>query len=149
MKSKTSIKLPLSPEEKLRLRGNKLKIDELAGLAPDEIAVLLNCTSQRAKEILALAEFQSMPSVGIRFAEDLVSMGYFTINELKGKDGAELTNEFEMLKGCRIDPCVEDQFRLVVHFAEHKDHSKNWWDFTNERKKYRQQNGYPSTRPPK
>jgi hypothetical protein len=27
------------------------------------------------------------------------------------------------------------------------DYSKKWWDFTEERKKYRLENGYPDSRP--
>ena len=100
-------------------------------------------------EIYAHVEFQQIPSIGIKFTQDLISMGYYSLKELKGKDGALLTEEFEFLKEYWIDPCVEDQFRLVVHYANTKDDSKNWWDFTLERKMYRIQNGYPSNRPKK
>jgi AraC-like DNA-binding protein len=44
---------------------------------------------------------------------------------------------------------VEDQFRLVVHYADHPGTIRNWWDFTNERKAFRQVNGYPADRPQK
>ena len=46
-------------------------------------------------------------------------------------------------------PCVEDQFRLVVNFANTNDTKKTWWDFTEERKKFRTENGYPKSRPQK
>lgn len=148
MKNKTSIKLPLSELEKASLRKHKIKLAQILDFAVDELEVLLNTTTERAKEIRALAEFQSIPSIGIRFAEDLVFLGYHSLHELKGKDGATLTDEFERKKGYWIDPCVEDQFRLVVHFANTKDASKMWWDFTQARKNYRTTNGYPASRPP-
>lgn len=110
---------------------------------------LLNATSERAKEIHALAEFQTVPSIGIKFAEDLVFLGYYSLNELKQKDGAKLTDEYEQKKGYWIDPCVEDQFRLIVNFANTNDTKKTWWDFTAERKKFRTENGYPKSRPQK
>ena len=147
MKSKTNIKLPLTPDEKASLRKNKIKIADVLNFAVDELEVLLNTSNQRAKEIYALAEFQTVPSIGIKFAEDLVFLGYYSLEELKNKDGAKLTDEFELKQGCWIDSCVEDQFRLVVHFANTRDTNKTWWDFTEERKRFRIENGYPSNRP--
>ena len=149
MKAKKKITLPLSEAEKSNLRKNKVKVADLLDFAADELEVLLNTTPERAKEIQALAEFQTVSSIGIKFAEDLVFMGYYSLRELKDKDGAKLTDEYEKKKGYWIDPCVEDQFRLVINFAETNDSTKKWWDFTEERKKYRQEKGYPDGRPQK
>jgi hypothetical protein len=149
MKNKKNIKLPLTDIEKAKLRKNKIKVANILDFATDELEVLLNATPERAKEIHALAEFQTIPSVGIKFAEDLVFLGYYSLSELKNKDGANLTDEYELKKGYRTDPCVEDQFRLVVNFANTKDTEKTWWDFTEERKKFRTENGYPKSRPHK
>ncbi|MCX8473348.1 MAG: helix-hairpin-helix domain-containing protein [Sediminibacterium sp.] len=149
MKTKSNIKLPLTDVEKANLRKKKIKIANVLDFAIDELEVLLNATTERAKELYALAEFQTVPSVGIKFAEDLVFLGYYSLNELKNKDGALLTDQYELKKGYWTDPCVEDQFRLVVNFANTKDTKKNWWDFTEERKKFRTKNGYPTSRPQK
>jgi hypothetical protein len=149
MKNKTNIKLPLTDIEKANLRKNKIKIANILDFATDELKVLLNATTERVKEIYALAEFQTIPSVGIKFAEDLVFLGYYSLNELKQKDGAKLTDEYEQKKGYWVDPCVEDQFRLIVYFANTNDTNKTWWDFTEIRKKFRAENGYPKSRPQK
>ena len=149
MKTKQSIKLPLTDLEKICLKQRKIKINEILNYAVDELEVLLKTTPERAREIYALAEFQTVPSIGIKFAEDLVFMGYYSIEELREKDGALLTNEYEQKKGYWTDPCVEDQFRLIVNYANTKDETKVWWNFTEERKKYRLENGYPSSRPTK
>jgi len=149
MKSKTNIKLRLTEVEKANLRKNKIKIADILDFATDELEVLLNTSTERANEIYAIAEFQTVPSIGIKFAEDLVFLGYYSLNELKDKDGAKLTDEYELKKGFWIDPCVEDQFRLVVNFANTHDTKKTWWDFTEERKKFRTENGYPKSRPQK
>lgn len=145
MKNKTNMKLPLTDFEKANLKRNKVKIANILNYTPDELEVLLSLTPERVKEIYALAEFQTVPSIGIKFAEDLVFLGYYSLNELKNKDGAKLTNEYEQKKDYWIDPCVEDQFRLVVNFAKTNDTTKTWWDFTEERKKYRLENGYPTS----
>ena len=139
----------LTNAEKQRMRKNKIRICDLPNYALDELELLLGITFQRAREICALMAFQSIKTIGIKFAEDLISMGYYSIDELKGKDPAKLTEEFESLKGYWIDPCVEDQFRLVVYHANTNDNNKNWWDFTEERKKFRQENGHPNSRPTK
>lgn len=140
-------KLHLSADEKALLRKSDVKINQLKDYAPDEISAILHSSAQRANEICALMEFQSCPSIGPKFARDLIDMGYYSINQLKDKDGAELLNDHERLIGTKTDPCVEDQFRLIVYYANHPDSKKQWWDFTDERKAFRLQNGYPPTRP--
>ncbi len=131
------------------MRKHKIKIANILDFASNELEVLLNATNERAKEIYALAAFQTVPSIGIKFAEDLVFVGYYSLKELKQKDGAQLTDEYEQKKGYWVDPCVEDQFRLVVNFANTQDGQKNWWDFTEERKKFRAEKGYSKSRPQK
>lgn len=116
-------------------------------MEPDHLADLLNVSPERAKTLTAFATFQSIPSIGPKFAKDVVELGYYSLEELKGANGAKLIEQLELQCGCWIDPCVEDQFRLLVHYANHRDHTKAWWDFTEERKTYRQQYGYPATRP--
>lgn len=141
------MKLPLTDFEKQSLKKNNVKLNEILSYSVDELEVLINASSDRARQIFALAEFQTVPSIGIKFAEDLIFMGYFSLEELKNKNGATLTDEYEQKKGFRIDPCVEDQFRLAVNYANTQDLTKRWWDFTEERKKYRLEKGYPENRP--
>ena len=142
-----NIKLALNDAERKRLRQYKIKKSEILEYQYQELAKLLQISEQRAKELYALADFQRIPSIGIEGAKDLIFLGYYSIQELAVKNGAELTDAYEQKCGYRTDPCVEDQFRLAVHFAMHKDYSKRWWDFTKERKKYRQEFGYPESRP--
>ena len=147
MKNKVNIQLELSESDRKNLRKNKIKKSEILDLGSDELEVLLGISKGRVKEIYALADFQRIPSVGIKFAKDLMFLGYYSVEQLAGKNGAELTDEYERKKGFRTDPCVEDQFRLAVDFAKNQDYTKNWWDFTSERKAYRSKHGYPKDRP--
>lgn len=149
MKSNPIIKLDLISLERKKLRSNKIKVGDIVNFQVEELQVLLDVPAIRAMEIRALVEFQSIPSIGIKFASDLISLGYYSLDELKDKDGATLLNELELSTGVWIDPCVEDQCRLVVHFANERDSTLNWWDFTEERKQYRIENGYPENRPKK
>ena len=149
MKSKANMKFELSYNEGANLRKHKIKKSEILEYASDELAVLLNVSNLRAKEVYALADFQQIPSIGIELAKDLIFLGYYSVEELNGKSGAELTDHYEKKKGYKTDPCMEDQFRLAVDFAKNKDYSKKWWDFTNERKKHRDEFGYPEDRPKK
>ena len=149
MRNKTTTKHGLTPEETKRLRANKIKQSDISEYLVDDLCAILNVPLTRAKEIYALAEFQSIPSIGIKFAQDLISLGYYSLDELKVKDGAKLIENLELLTGTWIDPCVEDQCRLVVDYANNRDDNKKWWDYTEERKKYRLENGYPANRPKK
>jgi hypothetical protein len=149
MKSTKTPKLELTEKERSNLRKHRLKISEILDYGADELEVLLGVCEERAREVYALADFQRIPTVGIRFAQDLVFLGYGQVADLKGGNPAALTDAYELKKGYQTDPCVEDQFRLAVHFANTADTSKKWWDFTPERKKYRQEFGYPPTRPVK
>jgi AraC-like DNA-binding protein len=141
--------LDITSAERKKLRAAGIRTKEIHLLSVDELQSALQISKIRAMELSALSEFQSLPSIGIRFAHDLISMGYYSLRQLKGKDGARLTDQFEVQTGAWIDPCVEDQFRLVVHYAKNPDSHKNWWDFTAERKAFRAKKGYPPSRPAK
>jgi len=149
MKIKSGIELDLMPYERKKLRANKIKIRDIPKHSIEELCVSLKISAIRAMEIHALVEFQSIPSIGIKFAWDLISLGYYSLDELKEKNASRLFEDLEFSTGTRIDPCVEDQFLLVVYYANNRDNRKRWWNFTEERKKYRIENGYPANRPKK
>jgi len=135
--------------EKKKLRANRIKLSEIHHHSVKDLQHLLSVSKIRAMELRAISEFQTIPSIGVRFACDLISLGLYSVQELRGKDPAKLIDRLERQLGAWIDPCVEDQMRLCVHYAEHGNKRINWWDFTKERKAYRQQHGYPATRPEK
>ena len=140
-------RLNLTESARKNLRKHTIRKTDITNYATDELAEILQVSAERARELRALIDFQQIPGVGIKFAEDLIFIGYYSIDSLKGLDGAKLVETFEEKKGYQIHSCVEDQFRLAVHFANTGDRTKNWWDFTAERKKYRTENGYPQDRP--
>jgi hypothetical protein len=144
---KKNIDLALTAVEKQQLRQQKISMKALRHHAPDEIAALLDASPERARELAALAEFQSIPSLGVGFAKELIAQGYYALDQLKGKSAVDLFHAYEKHCGCWADPCVEDSYRLLVHYIKHRDENKRWWDFTMERKAYRAEFGFPSDRP--
>jgi hypothetical protein len=144
---KKSIQIPLNEAEKACLRKKKIRQAEVAHLTAEELVFLLEISSQRAKDIHALCVFQKLPSIGVRFAEDLIEMGIYSLEELKGKNPVHLLDTYEKMKGAWYDPCLEDQFRLIVYYANGAAETKQWWDFTAERKAFRAKHGYPADRP--
>ncbi|MGC5771597.1 helix-hairpin-helix domain-containing protein [Paenibacillus pabuli] len=147
MKKNKSPILELTTQERKELRKNKILISEIYKLTNNEICLIMNVSENRAKEIKALSEFQSLPSIGPIFAKDLIMLGYYSLNEIRDKDGARLFDDLEHLYGERIDPCVEDQFRFVIYCANNSYCGNQWWDFTEERKHYRDTYGYSKERP--
>ncbi len=148
MSTKTNKYAP-STTEKAALKKAGIILKNIANHPVDELQHILNTTAQRANELFASYQFQTVPSIGAKFAEDLIVMGYYSLAALKHKTGEQLIDQLEQQMGCWIDPCVEDQCRLVVHFANTGDRTKNWWHFTEERKAFRSQHGYPASRPRK
>ena len=141
------MQLNLTPAERTALRRAKRKQSDLAHAEPREIAGELSFTLQRARELVGLATFQSIKSIGPAFARDLIEMDIFSLDEIRDRTGAELVDEHERRLGYTTDPCVEDQFRRVLHYAHTGDNSLSWFDFTAERKAYRDEHGYPNDRP--
>ncbi|OME83199.1 MULTISPECIES: helix-hairpin-helix domain-containing protein [Paenibacillus] len=146
MKKNKIPKLDLTISERKELRRNKILICEIHNITLNELCSILKVPEYRAKEIKALSEFQSVPSIGPKFAKDLLMLGYYSLDELRDKNGARLFEDLEELYGEMIDPCVEDQFRLIIHYAIKSSSEKQWWDFTEERKHYRAKHGYPKDR---
>jgi len=141
-------KLPLTQNEKAKLRKAKVKISEVHTLSTEQLAQMLNIPDERARTVKGLAEFQTVPSIGYKLAEKLVCrLNIYSLKEIKDKNGADLFDDLEQHLGVWTDGCVEDQIRCVVNYANDPNSSKQWFDFTNERKKYREKVGYPEGRP--
>ena len=79
-----------------------------------------------------LKDFQTIPNVGPRTAQDLWQLGVRSIAELKGADPQKMYDRLCELKGVRIDPCQLYVFRSVVYFASRKTHKAEllkWWNW--------------------
>ncbi|MFB5662548.1 helix-hairpin-helix domain-containing protein [Alteribacillus sp. HJP-4] len=145
-----SPKLPLTDQERRALRKEKITLAEVNACSEAELSVILGCSVDRAGVLRALAEFQQVPSVGIKAAEQVVYvLGLRTMKEIAEKSGEEWLDELEQKLGVWTDPCVEDTLRCIVYHAKEPGSTKQWYDFTEERKSYRSSYGYPVDRPAK
>jgi len=78
-----------------------------------------------------MSELRKIPGVGEKTEEDLISLGYKKISDLKGEDPEEIYIRDCKRRGCMIDRCQLYVYRCAVYYAnDNKDkESKKWWDF--------------------
>ena len=82
-----------------------------------------------------MTELRQIPNVGKRTEQELLAMGYTSIESLCGKSGEELYVEECRLRGCTIDRCQLYLYRAVSYFVntEHPDRNKcKWWLWKDE-----------------
>ncbi len=125
----------LTLDERTVLRSSRVARRELETMGG---GVLYRRTSgaiarSRCDELVALAAFQTLGSVGRETARDLVRLGFRSIAALKGQDPRELYDRMCRLTRTRQDPCVEDAFRCAI--AQARDpklpaHLRQWWSWT-------------------
>ena len=87
--------------------------------------------ARHAKEAVHL---EDIPNIGKSLVADLRVIGILDPQDLKGKDGFELSYELNQATGARHDPCVADTFLAAVDFTNGGS-AKPWWAFTATRKK--------------
>lgn len=74
---------------------------------------------------------RSIPGVGPRIAEAMMSIGIRTVEDLKGKDPEELYQQLCHRIGKHVDRCVLYVFRCAVYFADEKRPKPEllkWWN---------------------
>ena len=82
-----------------------------------------------------MSELRKIPNVGKTTEQDLIAMGYTTIESLKGKSADELYAEECALRGCTLDRCQLYLYRAVEYFVntENPDPMKcHWWHWKDE-----------------
>jgi hypothetical protein len=133
-------KLALTAGERRALRSAKVTLGSIAALGGKGLHRLLDGSVSRARcdEIAALADFQSLASVGLESARDFVALGFGCVAELKNQDPRELYARMCKLTKSRQDPCVEDSFRCAI--AQARDprlpaKMRDWWQWTSVRGK--------------
>ncbi|MCJ8014543.1 helix-hairpin-helix domain-containing protein [Paenibacillus sp. KQZ6P-2] len=147
MNNRPAPKLPLTPEEKNHMRSFKIRLHSIAELETSDLAGILGSTQERAGYLRAMAQFQRVPSIGPRIAERVATLGYLSLDELKPLKGPHLLEQLENHYGFWEDPCLEDALWCMIYHANHPGSEKCWFDFTDARKEYRKEHGYPESRP--
>lgn len=69
--------------------------------------------------------FRKLPNVGSQTEQDLLAMGYTTIESLKGKKAEDLYREECLLKSCTVDRCQLYLYRALEYYLNTKTPDKN------------------------
>ncbi|WP_176013351.1 helix-hairpin-helix domain-containing protein [Victivallis sp. Marseille-Q1083] len=80
----------------------------------------------------AKSELRGIPGVGENIEQDLLNLGYSTLESLKGQDPEEMYRRDCRLKGFQEDKCQLYVYRLAVYFAEHAQPEPDklkWWNW--------------------
>ena len=80
----------------------------------------------------AMQEFQQIPGVGVRIAEDLWNIGLRSITELDGADPDELYDKICKFQKTKVDRCMLYVMRCAVYYASQKKHDPQllkWWNW--------------------
>lgn len=74
--------------------------------------------------------FRKLPNVGSQTEQDLLAMGYTTIESLKGEKAEDLYREECLLKNCTVDRCQLYLYRALEYYLNTENPDKNklsWW----------------------
>ena len=77
---------------------------------------------------------RSLMNVGPAMERDLHGLGVQSIPQLAAAEAAELFHRLERQCGARVDPCVYDTFRAIIHEARTGEKTA-WFAWTEERKR--------------
>lgn len=124
------MKLDMLPEERAALRRHGLRAASLPGSDPQAIAELCLLPLERCRYLVAMADFQTLGSVGPAAAQDLWDLGCRSLPELTAHDPVRMYQALCVKVGVDLDPCVEDVFRCAI--AQVRDPNlpverRNWW----------------------
>ena len=80
----------------------------------------------------ALKEFQTIPGVGKKIAQDFIDLGYQRVSELRETNPELIYQDLCSLRGKHIDRCVLYVFKCAVYFASNSNHDSEllkWWNW--------------------
>lgn len=80
----------------------------------------------------ATHDLRRIPGIGKSLAQDLIDLGYHSVEELRGADPEAMYAQFEEMVGTHVDRCVLYTFRCAVYFASHENHDPEllkWWNW--------------------
>lgn len=79
-----------------------------------------------------------IPGVGKEIKQDLITMGYTCVEDLKGADPEKLYQQHCQIEGCQVDRCQLYVFRCAVYYANNETHDPEklkWWNWKDEKLK--------------
>ena len=134
--TKIVVKLPLTLEERSALRRARILLREVSLFSYHDLCEATEIDKSRCKMLIALAQFQTLGSIGENIAQALWGLGFTSVADLANKDPYEMYQNYSVQVGYRADPCVEDTFRCAVAQAKYSNlsqHLKCWWEWSAQR----------------
>lgn len=134
--TKKTIKLPLTLEERYALRRARILLREVSSFTNSALSEATGLKQARCKMLIALAQFQTLGSIGENIAQALWDLGLTSVADLVDQDPYEMYQNYSAQVGYRVDPCVEDTFRCAVAQAKYPDlpkHLRQWWEWGSQR----------------
>ena len=86
----------------------------------------------RTDEKEVIKDLMRIPCVGKSIARDVLSLGYFSVDDLDGANPEEMYSKLCVLQGGHLDRCVLYVFRCAVYFAENDVRDPEllkWWNW--------------------
>lgn len=66
----------------------------------------------------------TIPGIGKNIKEDLMNIGIYCVEDLKGKNPEELYLKDAKVKGFQDDRCLLYVFRMAVYYVENDQHEE-------------------------
>ena len=88
----------------------------------------------------AIQEFQTIPGVGIKIAQDLFDLGYRKLSDLKEEDPDVMYDRLCKLQKVHVDRCMLYVFRCAVYFVSESEPDREllkWWNWSDSKIKKR------------
>ncbi len=77
-----------------------------------------------------MTDLRKIPGVGKATEQDLIKLGYTSVESLVGANPEELYERECIMRGIQIDRCQLYVYRCAVYYAEHETHEPEklkWW----------------------
>ena len=78
----------------------------------------------------AMQQFQTIPGVGVKIAEDFWNIGLRSLADLEDADPQKIYDRICKFQGCKVDRCMLYVARCAVYFASNAKHDPEklkWW----------------------
>ena len=73
-------------------------------------------------ESSSLQQLQQIPGVGKTIARDMLNIGIYSIDDLKGLQAELLYDRLCQFKAFQVDRCMLYVFRCAIYYASNTDH---------------------------
>ncbi len=95
-------------------------------------ATIRRNTQQLHNNFAAIKALTVIPGIGKSLAADLIQLGFYKVEDLRGQDPQQMYDRLSQLSGCPQDRCVLYVFRCAVYFAQEPTPDPEllkWWNW--------------------